>query len=89
MVGAFVIFLSQFDGDQRGGAHADQRAEGGGEVHQREGQCQAGDGECADSVTDENAVCHVVQRGGCHGDNGGNGVLRQQLADAFRAQYQR
>ena len=40
-LGHGVILLPEQHGNQGGAAYADKRAESGGQVHQREGQCEA------------------------------------------------
>ena len=86
-LGRFVVALAQAHRNQRRGAHAHQRTERRGEVHQREGQRKARDGQRPDPVADEDAVDHVVQRRGRHGDNGRYGILCQQLADALGSKH--
>ena len=80
-LGRFVVALPQTHRDQRRGAHAHQRTERRGEVHQREGQRQARNGQRPDPVADEDAVDHVVERRGRHGDDRRHGILYEQLPD--------
>ena len=84
-----VVLLAQEHGDHGGCAHAHQRTERGGDVHEREGDGQAGDGQGAHfrNMADIDAVHHVVQRRGCHGDDAGNSILLDQLSDGLRAQF--
>ena len=57
-----AVLLTQAHTDHRGGADADHRAEGGAEVHQREGDGQTRDGHGAYALANEHAIDHVVQR---------------------------
>ena len=82
-----VVLLSEPHRDERGGADADERSERRGEVHQREGERQSRNGHRSDAQPDEDAVDHVVQRRGRHGDNGRYGVLDEQFADSFRSEF--
>ena len=88
-VHAFHIFLPQADGRDGGAARRHQVAEGRREIHQREGDGQTRDGHGAHTMTYENAVYDVVERNDGHPDDGRDGVLHQQLPDAFRAEYVR
>ena len=76
----FAVLLSEADADHRGSAYADHRAEGCTEVHQGEGDGEAGDGHRPHALPDEDAVHHVVQRGGRHGDDGRHGILHEELS---------
>lgn len=77
--GRFVVALAQAHRNQRRGAHAHQRTERRGEVHQREGQRKARDGQRPDPVADEDAVDHVVERRGRHGDDRRHGILHERF----------
>ena len=81
-LGRFIVPLSEAHRHQGRGAHADQRTERCGEVHQREGQRQARDGQGSDAMADEDTVDHVVKRRCRHGDDRRHGILDQQLADS-------
>ena len=85
LVDAFRVFLPQPDGGDGGAARRNQVAEGGRQVHHREGDGQARDGHGAYAVADEDAVDDVVERHDGHADDGRDGVLQQQLADRLRA----
>ena len=87
VLGRFIVALAQTHRHQRRGAHAHQRTERRGEVHQREGERQSRNGHRSDAQPDEDAVDHVVQRRGRHGDNGRYGILCQQLADALGSKH--
>ena len=84
-----IVLLAQEDGYHRRGAHTNQGAERRGDVHQREGDGQAGDGQRADigDMADEDAVHHVVQRRRRHRYDAGNGVLADQLVNGLDAQF--
>ena len=77
LVGDGVVFLAQQDGNHGGGAHAHKGAHGRGQVHQREGDGQAGNGQRTyfGDMADVDAVHHVVQGGCRHRNDGGNGIL--------------
>jgi len=87
-LGRFVVALAQAHRNQRRGAHAHQRTERRGEVHQREGQRKARDGQRPDPVADEDAVDHVVERRGRHGDDRRHGILHEQLPDSLGSKLQ-
>ena len=86
-----IVFLAQQDGNHRCRAHAHQRSQRRGDVHQREGDGQAGDGQGAGfrDMADEDAVDHIVQRRRRHRDDAGNGVLPQECAYGLCAQFGR
>ena len=83
LAGRVVVALSEAHRDERRGTHAHQRAEGRREVHQREGERQTRDGERAHAVADEDAVHHVVERRGRHGNDGRHGILHEQFANTL------
>lgn len=87
--GRVVVALSQTHRHERRGAHAHERPEGRGEVHQRESQRQTRDGQRSHAVTDEDAVHHVVERRGGHGDHRRHGVLHEQLPDTLGPELHR
>ena len=84
-----VVLLPEQHGDHRGGADADQGAEGRRDVHQREADGDAGDGQAArpGNVPEEGAVDHVVEGGGRHRDDGGDGETPEQGRDAQGAEF--
>ena len=84
-----VVLLAQQHGDERHGAHADQRAHGRGQVHQGEGDGQAADGGRADArdMADVDAVDHVVQRSRRLGDDARDGVLAQEGTDLLGPEF--
>ena len=84
----FIVPLAQAHRDQRRSAHAHQRTERRGEVHQREGQREARNGQRPHSVADEDAIDHVVERRGRHGDDRRHGILHEQLADTLGSELQ-
>ena len=86
-----IVLLAQQDGNHRRGAYAHQSAERRGDVHQGEGDREAGDGERAHigDMPDVDAVHHVIQRRGGHGDDAGNRVLPDKLTDGLGAQFDR
>ena len=55
-----IILLPQFDGNQRSRSHAHQRTESRRKVHQREGQRQSRNSHCTYTMTDEDAVHHII-----------------------------
>ena len=83
----FVVFLSETDAHQRRPAHADHRAEGGGECHERMGERQAGNGELAHALPDEDGVDDVVERRSHHRDDGGQGILEQKRSDGALSEF--
>ena len=87
--GAFQVFLPEADGRYSGAARRHQRAEGNDEVHQRKRDGKSGNAQSTHAVADEDAVDDVVERGDCHPDDGGDGVLQEQLADGLGAEYVR
>ncbi len=86
---SLMVLLPETHGDHGAGTHADHSAKGGTEVHQRERDGQARDGHRPYPTTDEHGVDHVVQRGGCHGDDGRDSVLHEQLAYGLGTQFTR
>lgn len=83
LVHALHVLLSQADGGNGGTACRNQVAEGGRQIHQREGDGQARNSHGAYAVADEDAVDDVVERHDGHADDGGDGILYEQLPDAF------
>ena len=83
----FVVFLSETDAHQRRAADSDHRAEGGGECHEGIGERQAGNGELAHALADENGIDDVVERRSHHGDDGGQGILEQKRADGALSEF--
>ena len=86
--GGFVIALAQFHTDAGGSTHSHGCTEGSTQVHERKRDAQARDGVGAHHLPDESAVDDVVERRRGHGNNGRQGVLRQQSAHGFGAQFQ-
>ena len=82
-----VIALPEAHGHQRRSTHTHQRTESRGEVHQREGQRQPRNGQRPHAVADEDAVDHVVERSGRHGDDRRHGILYEQFADTLRSEF--
>ena len=89
ILGRGIVTLAEAHRHERRGAHADQRTERRGEVHQREGERKARDGQRAHPVPDEDAVHHVVERRSRHGHDSWYGILHEQLADALRTEGHR
>ena len=87
VLGRFIVALAQTHRHQRRGAHAHQRTERRGEVHQRKGQRQPRNGQRPHAVADEDAVDHVVERSGRHGDDRRHGILYEQFADTLRSEF--
>ena len=79
-----IVAFAELDAQECRSAHADHRAKGSCELHHREAQRYSGDCQCSHSLTDEDGVDDVVERRGCHSDDGGRGVLDQQTADGAR-----
>lgn len=75
---SFLVFSSQPDGADGRPADAYQRAQRESQVHDGEGDGQAGQGQRPHAVADEYAVNDVVQRVYHHAGDGGQGVLDQQ-----------
>ena len=73
-----LVLLAQTDGADGRPADAHQRAQRKGQVHDGEGDGQAGQGQGAHAVADEDAVNDVVQGVHHHAGDGGQGVLDQQ-----------
>ena len=88
-VGHVVVFLAKQHRDKGGSSYADKGSEGCGKVHQGESDGQAGYGHRADSLSDEDAVDHVVQAGCCHSHDGRHGILLEQFADTLSSQLGR
>ena len=78
-----VIPLPQLDGDESGGSHTYHGSECRSQVHEREGDGEAGDGQWSYALPNENAVHHIIDRGSGHGNDGRDGVLHQQFADGL------
>ena len=89
LVHALHVLLPQADGRDGGAARRNEVAESRRQVHQREGDGQARDGHGAHTVADEDAVDDVVERHDGHADDGGDGILHEQLPDAFGTEYVR
>lgn len=89
LVHALHVLLPQADGRDGRAACRHEVAEGRRQVHQREGDGQARDGHGAHAVADEDAVDDVVERHDGHADDGGDGILHEQLPDAFGTEYVR
>ena len=89
LVHALHVLLPQADGRDGGAARRNEVAEGRRQVHQREGDGQARNSHGAYAVTDEDAVDDVVKRHDGHADDGGDGILYEQLPDAFGTEYVR
>ena len=84
-----VVSLPEAHGHQRRSTHTHQRTESRGEVHQREGQRKARNGQRPYPVADEDTVDHVVERRSRHGDDRRHGILHEQLADTLRPKLRR
>ena len=83
LLGLLAVLLAKTHADHRGGAYAYHGTEGCRKVHQREGDGEAGYGHCADALTDEDAVDHIVERRGRHGYDGRHGILHEQSANGL------
>ena len=84
-----VVSLPEAHGHQRRSTHTHQRTESRGEVHQREGQRKARNGQRPYPVADEDTVDHVVERRSRHGDDRRHGILHEQLANTLRPELRR
>ena len=69
-----LVFHAEHDGDARGGAHADQRAERLDERHDGECEREAGDGHRPRPLPDEDTVHDIVER---HRQGGNDGRYRE------------
>ena len=87
----FIVLLPEEHGDEGHRSHAHEGAEGGGQVHQREGDRKAGDRVRAHvpDVADVDAVHHIVQRRRSHGDDARDCVHLQKFSYAQRAEFGR
>ena len=84
-----IVFLPQKDGNHGCSANSHQRAKSGGNVHQGEGYRKAGDGKRTNigNMADIDAVHHIIKRRRCHGNDAGDSVFLQELADRLCAQF--
>lgn len=87
--GPFLVFLSQADGGECSTSHTHQRTERHQQVHEREGDGQSRDGQCPHTVSDEDTVDDVVERGQRHADDGRDGIFQQQFPDGSLSQDMR
>ena len=81
------VLLAQPDGADGRPAYAHQRSQGEGQVHDGEGDRQAGKGERPHAVADEHAVNDVVQGVHHHACDGGQGILDQKTPDGCVFQF--
>jgi hypothetical protein len=77
---------AQFQGRDGGSAEADQSADGDGQIHDREGDGHARQGEVSDAVSDEDTVYNVVQGHDDHAGDGGKGIFDEEAKDRFLLQ---
>lgn len=89
LVHSLHVLLPQADGRDGRATRRNKVAEGCRQVHQREGDGQARNSHGAYAVADEDAVDDVVKRHDGHADDGGDGILYEQLPDAFGTEYVR
>ena len=87
LVCGFVVLLSQQDREHDCCTGSNESAECSRKVHQREGDCKAGYGERTHTLSDEDAVHHIIK--GCRslGNDGRKSILLEQYAYLFRAEF--
>ncbi len=86
--GAFVSFFAQRDRAQDAGADADERPEGGREVHEGGGDADAGDAVGA-QMRDEYAGNNIIDGACGHGGDGRQGKFPNELGNGRRREQQR
>ena len=86
LLGLVLAALAQADGEDGGGAGADEDAEGGEYHHVGEGEREAGHGIGADGATDVEAVDDVVDGLDGRGHDGGEGQAPEHFADGLGAE---
>lgn len=79
-----LVFHAEHDGDARGGAHADERAERLDERHDRKRERKAGNGHRPRPLSDENPVYDIVERHRQRRDDSRHRKLEEQFTDIFR-----
>ena len=87
MLRLLAVLLTEAHADHRGRAHTYHGSEGGTEIHQGKGDGKAGNGHRPYALSDEDAVHHIVERGGRHRDDGGDGVLHEEGANGAGAEF--
>ena len=87
LVCGLVVLLSKQDREHHRGTGSHESAECGRKVHQRKGDRQSRYGEWTYTLPDEDAVHQIVE--GCRSlcDNGRKGILLEQSAYLFSAEF--
>ena len=86
LLGLFVSFLAQTNGNERRRTHAQHRAESGGQIHDGHGDTQSGNRVGPYPVSDKNPIDNVIERRSNHSHDGRQSIFRQKRCHRLRPQ---